>query len=107
MSLARCAPRGYLQLQRRIYQVAEAIRQVVPTERLSILSFGSQQGNRHVHWYLAPLPPDVPYKQQQAAAIDNARGILPLPDDEKAALARSIRQAMERPSPSSAPSPSN
>jgi ATP adenylyltransferase len=97
----------YLQLQRLIYQVAEAIRQVVPTERLYILSLGSQQGNRHVHWHLAPLPPGVPYEQQQTAAIDNARGVLPIPDDEKAALARSIRQAMERPSPSSAPSPSN
>jgi ATP adenylyltransferase len=97
----------YLQLQRLIYQVAEAIRQVVPTERLYILTLGSQQGNQHVHWHLAPLPPGVPYAQQQTAALDISKGVLAIPDEEMASLARSIRQAMERLSPSSAPSPSN
>ena len=86
----------YLLLQRLIYLVAEAIRQVVPTERLYILTLGSQQGNRHVHWHLAPLPPGVPYKQQQTAALDSSKGVLAIPDEEKASLARSIRQAMER-----------
>lgn len=97
----------YLQLQRLIYQVAEAIRQVVPTERLYILTLGSQQGNRHVHWHLAPLPPGVPYEQQQTAAIDISQGVLPISDEEMASLASSIRQAMERLNPSSALSPSN
>ncbi|MGH2479149.1 MAG: HIT family protein [Ktedonobacteraceae bacterium] len=97
----------YLQLQQLIYQVAEAIKRVVPTERLYILTLGSQQGNRHVHWHLAPLPPGVPYEQQQAAALDISRGILAIPDEEMASLACSIRQAMERLSPSSMPSPSN
>lgn len=96
----------YLQLQRLIYQVAEAIRQVVPTERLYILTLGSQQGNRHVHWHLAPLPPGVPYEQQQTAAIDISQGVLAIPDNEMVSLAHSIRQAMKRFSPS-APSPSN
>jgi diadenosine tetraphosphate (Ap4A) HIT family hydrolase len=94
----------YLQLQRLIYLVAEAIRQVVPTERLYILTLGSQQGNRHVHWHLAPLPPGVPYEQQQTAALDLSKGVLAIPDEEMASLAHSIRQAMERLSPSSAPS---
>ena len=97
----------YLQLQRLIYQAAEAIRHVVPTERLYILTPGSQQGNRHVHWHLAPLPPGVPHEQQQAAAIDISRGVLAIPDEEMASLARSIRQEMERPSISSSSSPSN
>jgi len=97
----------YLQLQRLIYQVAEAIRQVVPTERLSILTLGSQQGNRHVHWHVAPLPPGVPYEQQQYAALDSSKGVLAIPDEEMAELARSIRQAMERLSSSPMPSPSN
>lgn len=97
----------YLQLQRLIYQVAEAIRQVVPTERLYILTLGSQQGNRHVHWHLAPLPPGVPYEHQQTAALDISQGVLAIPDDEMASLARSIRQAMERLNPSLTLPPSN
>jgi len=76
----------YLQLQRLIYQVAETIGHVVPTERLYILTLGSQQGNRHVRWHLAPLPPGVPYEQQQAAAIDISRGVLAIPDEEMASL---------------------
>ncbi len=85
----------YLALQKIIYHTAEAIRQTVPTERLYIRSLGSQQGNRHVHWHLAPLPPGVPYEKQQAAALDAANGILALSDEEMAALAQSMRQAMQ------------
>ncbi len=85
----------YLALQQLIYRVAEAIRQVVPTERLYILTLGSQQGNCHVHWHLAPLPPGVPYAQQQMVALSLSSGVLAIPDDEMASLARSIRQALE------------
>ncbi len=84
----------YLALQRLIYQVAEAIRRTVPTERIYILSLGSQQGNRHVHWHLAPLPPGVSYEKQQTATLDHAGGILALSDEEMATLAQTIRQAM-------------
>jgi len=86
----------YLALQQLIYRVAEAIRHVVPTERLYILTLGSQQGNRHVHWHLAPLPPGVPYEQQQTAALDHSKGVLAIPDNEMALLARSISQELER-----------
>jgi diadenosine tetraphosphate (Ap4A) HIT family hydrolase len=91
----------YLALQELIYRVAEAIRRVVPTERIYILTLGSQQGNRHVHWHVAPLPPGVPYAEQQAAILDHSRGILPLTDEEMAALAQAIRQALDRPNFSS------
>jgi diadenosine tetraphosphate (Ap4A) HIT family hydrolase len=97
----------YLQLQRLINLVAEALRHVVPTERLYILTLGSQQGNRHGHWHLAPLPPGVPYHQQQTAALDLKRGVLAIPDDEMASLARSIRQTLERLNSSSALPPSH
>jgi hypothetical protein len=97
----------YLQLQRLIYQVAETIGHVVPTERFYILTLGSQQGNRHVRWHLAPLPPGVPYEQQQAAAIDISRGVLAIPDEEMALLARSVRQEMDRLDTFSSSSPSN
>ena len=86
----------YLALQQLIYHVGEALRQVVPTERLYILTLGSQQGNRHVHWHLAPLPPGVPYEQQQTAALDNSKGILAIPDEEMTSLARSIRLELEK-----------
>jgi diadenosine tetraphosphate (Ap4A) HIT family hydrolase len=84
----------YLGLQRVIYRVAEALRRVIPSERMYILSLGSQQGNRHVYWHIAPLPPGVPYEEQQMAALKFSRGILELSDEEMATLARRIRQAM-------------
>jgi diadenosine tetraphosphate (Ap4A) HIT family hydrolase len=85
----------YLHLQRVIYRVAEALRRVVPTERVYILSLGSQQGNRHVHWHVVPLPPGVPYEEQQLEALSFDRGILDLSDAEMAALAVRICKAME------------
>jgi diadenosine tetraphosphate (Ap4A) HIT family hydrolase len=39
----------YLALQRLVYLVGEAVRQELPTERLYLMSLGSQSGNRHVH----------------------------------------------------------
>lgn len=86
----------YLALQRFIFCVAEALRQTVPTERIYVLSLGSQQGNRHVHWHVAPLPPGMPYEEQQMEALKPSRGVLKLSDEEMAALARNIRQALER-----------
>ena len=85
----------YLALQALIYQVAEALGQVVPTERMYILSLGSQQGNRHVHWHLAPLPPGVPLEEQQFEALRLEKGILALSEEEMASLAARIRQKMK------------
>jgi diadenosine tetraphosphate (Ap4A) HIT family hydrolase len=39
----------YLRLQALVYRVGEAVRQAVPSERVYLLSLGSQQGNSHVH----------------------------------------------------------
>ncbi len=86
----------YLALQRVIYHVAEALRHLVPTERIYILTLGSQQGNRHVHWHLAPLPPGIPYEQQQTAALDLSRGILALSDEEMTSLAQALRQELRQ-----------
>jgi ATP adenylyltransferase len=54
------------------------------------MSLGSQSGNRHVHWHVAPLPPAIPYQDQQLAAFSWDRGVLALPDDDLASLARRI-----------------
>lgn len=86
----------YLTLQRVIYHVAEALRHVIPTERIYILTLGSQQGNRHVHWHLAPLPPGTPYEQQQTAALEFSRGVLALSDEEMASLAQALRQELKQ-----------
>jgi len=84
----------YLSLQHAVYQVAEAVRRIVETERVYILSLGSQQGNRHVHWHIAPLPYGVPFKEQQLEALRSDNGILEISDSEMAKLAVRIRQAM-------------
>lgn len=85
----------YLALQRVVYQISEAVRRSVPTERLYILSLGSQQGNRHVHWHIAPLPPGVPFEEQQCEAVSVKEGILYLSDDEMVAMAALIRGNIE------------
>jgi diadenosine tetraphosphate (Ap4A) HIT family hydrolase len=85
----------YLALQRVVHRVGEAIRRAVPTERLYICSLGSQQGNRHVHWHLAPLPPDVPFEDQQLAALDRP-DVLDLTDQEFCDLAARLRAEISR-----------
>ena len=82
----------YLGLQRAVYQAAEAVRKTVHAERVYILSLGSQQGNRHVHWHIAPLPFGVPFKSQQLEALKIENGILDIPDDEMEKLAGQIRE---------------
>jgi len=47
-----------------VHEVAEALKKTLPTERVYLMSLGSHQGNAHVHWHVAPLPPGVPYERQ-------------------------------------------
>ncbi len=81
----------YLQLQRRVYNIAEAVRHEIKAERVYVLSLGSQQGNAHVHWHIAPLPAGVPFEEQQLQALSWGNGILDLSADEMAVLAARIR----------------
>ena len=81
----------YLKLQRVVYRVAEAVRLETAAERVYILSLGSQQGNSHVHWHIAPLPPGVPFKKQQLAALSIEHGVLDLSDEEMAQLAGRLK----------------
>jgi diadenosine tetraphosphate (Ap4A) HIT family hydrolase len=84
----------YAALHRVVHRVGEAVRGAVPTERLYVTCFGSQQGNKHVHWHVAPLPPGVPFEEQQGAALSWKRGILDLSEEEMTELAERIRAAM-------------
>ena len=83
----------YLAIQRVVYRVGEALRRVVSTERLYILSLGSQAANRHVHWHVAPLPSGVPLEQQQYAVLSKEE-ILDLGEEEMSALAAKLRQEL-------------
>jgi histidine triad (HIT) family protein/ATP adenylyltransferase len=84
----------YRALQAVVHKVARAINEVVPTERTYILSLGSMQGYAHVHWHVAPLPPGVPYRQQQYRALTAEDGIIPLRPDEVAQLGAAIRMVL-------------
>jgi diadenosine tetraphosphate (Ap4A) HIT family hydrolase len=81
----------YLALQRVVYRVDEALRQELSPERVYILSLGSRQGNSHVHWHIAPLPPGVPFEEQQLEALTvTRRGYLNIADAEMRDLAQRI-----------------
>jgi diadenosine tetraphosphate (Ap4A) HIT family hydrolase len=84
----------FLRFQAVTRRVARAIAASVPTERMYSMSLGSQQGNAHLHWHLAPLPPDVPYERQQFAALMADNGVLVVNEPAQAALAQRIRDRL-------------
>lgn len=77
----------YLRLQSLVHRVARALKKTLPVERVYVLSLGSQQGNRHLHWHVAPLPPNVPPEQQQYHALMLENGMLEIADEEMRMLA--------------------
>jgi diadenosine tetraphosphate (Ap4A) HIT family hydrolase len=86
---------AFLALQRVAYRVAKAVAGSVPTERMYSLSLGSQQGNAHLHWHIAPLPPGVPYERQQYHALMAEHGVLDVDDESQAVLAQTIRSHLQ------------
>ncbi|BCK53984.1 MULTISPECIES: HIT family protein [Nocardia] len=84
----------YLRLMRMVRRVGRALQTVVPTERLYIASLGSQQGNAHLHWHVAALPPGVPYREQQFHALMAENGILSWSLEQAVELAGLIRAAL-------------
>jgi len=84
----------YLDLQRVVYRVTEAVREEVGAERMYLYTFGSNQGNAHVHWHVVPLPPGVPYEEQQGAWASWSRGVLKIPEEEMASLAKRLGARM-------------
>jgi len=87
----------YAEFQRRIHRIGRAISASVPTERLYVLTLGSHQGNAHVHWHLAALPPAVAYREQQYASLMHENGYLDVPEADQAALARQIYGHLREP----------
>jgi diadenosine tetraphosphate (Ap4A) HIT family hydrolase len=84
----------YLYLQWLIYRITEAARQEVGAERMYLYTFGSNQGGAHVHWHVVPLPPGVPYEEQQGAWASWSKGVLDIPREEMASLAARIGARM-------------
>lgn len=87
---------AYLELQTLVYHVTEAVRHEVGAERMYVFTFGSNQGNAHVPWHIAPLPPGTPYEEQQGAAVSWRRGVLAIPEKEMISLAARLRPRVER-----------
>ena len=85
----------YVELQRFIYVVAEAVRRVLEPERVYLLSLGSQANNAHVHWHVAPLPHGVPFEQQQYHALMHENGVIEVTPEEMAELARKLRAEID------------
>jgi diadenosine tetraphosphate (Ap4A) HIT family hydrolase len=81
----------YLALQETVYRIANAVRRILPTERVYLMSLGSEQGNAHLHWHVACLPPGVPYRKQQFHALMGENGILDVTDASHRDLADRLR----------------
>jgi diadenosine tetraphosphate (Ap4A) HIT family hydrolase len=86
----------YIDLQQLVYQVTEAVRQEVGAERMYLYTFGSNEGNSHVHWHVVPQPPGVPYEEQQGNWTRWSKGVLEIPAEEMGALAERIGRRVER-----------
>lgn len=89
------SPEEYGRLLMAVRRVARAVTAVTPVERVYSLSLGSQQGNAHVHWHVAPLPPGVPYGEQQFHACMSENGVLERTPQQQADLAAAIRCRIE------------
>ncbi|MFF2847919.1 HIT family protein [Streptomyces sp. NPDC058001] len=86
--------RAYTGLMRVVREVALAVEDVYPTERMYLYSLGSMQGNAHLHWHIAALPPGVPYEQQQFHQLMTENGVLSFSAEEAAAAATRLRAAL-------------
>ncbi|MEV1241598.1 HIT domain-containing protein [Nonomuraea sp. NPDC049750] len=86
----------YLDLMRVVRRVALAVEAAVPSERTYLLTLGSQQGNAHLHWHVAPLPPGTPYEEQQYYALMSENGVISWSSGQARELAGRIREALAR-----------
>ncbi len=89
----------YIDLHQLVNRVSEAISEDVGAERMYIYSLGSNQSNSHAHWHGVPLPPGVPYEEQQGAWASWSKGVLRIPHEELDSLAERIGQRIGRINP--------
>jgi ATP adenylyltransferase len=86
----------YIDVHRLVYRISEAVREEVSAKRMYIFTYGSNQGNSHVHWHVVPLPPGTPYEDQQGAWASWGMGVLRIPQEEMASLAARIGRRVEK-----------
>ncbi|WP_405558133.1 HIT family protein [Streptomyces sp. NBC_01171] len=82
---------AYTELMLVVRRVALAMEEILRPERTYLLSLGSRQGNAHLHWHIAGLPPGVPYERQQFHALMTENGVLNPTPDENSDMARRLR----------------
>ncbi|MEU6019216.1 HIT family protein [Streptomyces sp. NPDC047515] len=85
---------AYSRLMLVVREIALAVEDVHDCERTYLYSLGSQQGNAHLHWHIAALPPGVPYEQQQFHALMSENGALSPSARETADRASRLRRAV-------------
>jgi histidine triad (HIT) family protein len=85
----------YLRLQMKVHRLSRALKRVFDAERIYVLSLGSQQANRHLHFHVVPLPKGVPLEKQQYHALMAENGVLDIPEAEMARMAGEIGAAYE------------
>ena len=86
----------YLGLMRVVRLVARAVEEALPVERTYLYTLGSRQGNAHLHWHVAGLPPDVPYDEQQFHALMSENGVLAESGYDAAHTAELLRSVIRR-----------
>ncbi|GLX19797.1 MULTISPECIES: HIT family protein [Streptomyces] len=84
---------AYSRLMLFVRRIALAVEAVCDPERTYLYSLGSQQGNAHLHWHIAPLPHGTPYQEQQFHALMTENGVLNLPHDRTSTLTARLREA--------------
>ncbi|WP_328718764.1 HIT domain-containing protein [Streptomyces sp. NBC_00247] len=87
---------GFHRLMEVVRLVARAVEAVAAPERTYLYSLGSQDGNAHIHWHIAGLPPGVPYAEQQFHALMAENGVLRGTRPDVPRIGRRIREAIVR-----------
>ncbi|MEU2514506.1 HIT family protein [Streptomyces syringium] len=85
---------AYSRLMLFVREIALAVEGILGPERTYLYSLGSQQGNSHLHWHVAGLPPGVPYREQQFHALMSENGVLSPSPEEAVELAARIREVV-------------
>lgn len=86
---------AYTHIMLVVRKVALALERVLDAERTYLYSLGSQEGNSHLHWHIAALPPGVPYEKQQFHVLMTENGVLDMQPGEMADLGARLRAAVE------------
>lgn len=86
---------AYVRIMLFVREVTRAVERVFDSERTYLYSLGSQEGNSHLHWHIAALPPGIPYEEQQFHVLMTENGVWDAPPAEMADHAARLRAALK------------